>query len=144
MELPRKTTLISTEDRCEDDRGAIVSIVDTAVENVSIIWSHAGSIRSNHYHHDDFHFMYVVDGAIDYFYRDVITSDVKYLRVERGENVFTPPNELHATYFPVDTMLIVSSKNPRDQETYERDTHREPLITKANVMEMLRLYAWAK
>ena len=54
------------------------------------------------------------------------------MKIKKGDNVFTPPNELHATYFPVKTVLLVSSKNPRDKKTYERDTVREKLIDLKN------------
>ena len=81
--------------------------------------------------------MYVLEGQIDYFFRDLETSQIKYICVKKGDNIFTPPKELHATYFPVHTVLIVSSKNPRDQETYERDTVREVLIDAGNLKDML-------
>ena len=89
----------------------------------------------------DFHFMYVLEGEIDYFYKDVDTGELKYLKVREGDNIFTPDNELHATYFPVRTRLIVSSKFPRDQETYERDTVREVLVSKDNIDELLARFA---
>ena len=85
--------------------------------------------------------MYVLEGEIDYFYKDVDSGDIKYLKVRAGHNIFTPDNELHATYFPVKTRLIVSSKFPRDQETYEKDTVREALVTPENLDEMLAKYA---
>jgi oxalate decarboxylase/phosphoglucose isomerase-like protein (cupin superfamily) len=85
--------------------------------------------------------MYVLEGEIDYFYKDVDTGEIQYLKVREGDNIFTPDNELHATYFPVKTRLIVSSKFPRDQETYEKDTVREPLVTPENLEEMLATYA---
>jgi len=141
MALPRKSTLFPNIERDADARGGILSIVDEPVSNVSIITCNPGSIRSNHYHHSDFHFMYVLEGQIDYFYKDVDTGEIVYLKVVEGDNIFTPDNELHATYFPVTTRLIVSSKYPRDQETYEKDTVREPLITPENIEEMLAKYA---
>ena len=63
--------------------------------------------------------MYVLEGEIDYFYKDVDTGEIEYLKVREGDNIFTPDNELHATYSGEDP-LIVSSKFPRDQETYEK------------------------
>jgi oxalate decarboxylase/phosphoglucose isomerase-like protein (cupin superfamily) len=141
MTLPRKSTLFQNLQRDADERGEILSIVDEPVQNVSIITCNSGAIRSNHFHHRDFHFMYVLEGEIDYFYKDVDTGEIKYLKVRQGDNIFTPDNELHATYFPVKTRLIVSSKFPRDQETYEKDTVREPLITKDNLDEMLAKHA---
>jgi oxalate decarboxylase/phosphoglucose isomerase-like protein (cupin superfamily) len=141
MSLPRKSTLFKNIQRDSDARGEILSIVDEPVQNVSIITCNPGAIRSNHYHHHDFHFMYVLEGEIDYFYKDVDSGEVKYLKVRSGDNIFTPDNELHATYFPVKTRLIVSSKFPRDQETYEKDTVREALVTPENLDEMLAKYA---
>lgn len=137
MSLPRHSTLFSNIERDADERGGIISIVDEPVQNVSIIICNPGSIRSNHFHHKDFHFMYVLEGEIDYFYKDVDTNELKYLKVREGDNIFTPDTELHATYFPVKTRLIVSSKYPRDQETYEQDTVREPLVTAENIDELL-------
>ena len=137
MSVPKKSTVFKNIQRNEDARGGILSIVDEPVSNVSIITCEPGSIRSNHYHHEDFHFMYVVEGDFDYFFKDVDTGEVCYLRVKVGEPIFTPPIEEHACYFPDTTTLIVSSKNPRDQETYEADTVRVEFITKSNIVAML-------
>jgi oxalate decarboxylase/phosphoglucose isomerase-like protein (cupin superfamily) len=141
MSLPRKSTLFPNVQRDADTRGEILSIVDEPVQNVSLITCNPGALRSNHYHHSDFHFMYVLEGEIDYFYKDVDTGEIQYLKVRAGDNIFTPDNELHATNFPVKTRLIVSSKFPRDQETYEKDTVRVPLVTSENLEEMLATYA---
>ena len=81
--------------------------------------------------------MYVLEGRIDYFFKALDSDEVEYLKVEQGDNIFTPDHEIHATYFPVDTTLIVSSKFPRDQETYERDTVRVQFVTPDNLDEML-------
>ena len=45
--------------------------------------------------------------------------------------------EIHATYFPIKTQLIVSSKNPRDQETYEKDTVRVDFVNSENISLLL-------
>ena len=140
MSLPRRSTLFENVQRDADERGGILSIVDVPVQNVSIITCNPGSIRSNHYHRTDFHFMYVLEGEIDYFFRDIDTGEIQYLKVREGDNIFTPDSELHATYFPVKTRLLVSSKNPRDQETYERDTVREVLVSPDNLDELLAKY----
>ena len=141
MPLPRKSTLFPNIQRDSDGRGEIVSIVDETIQNVSIITCNPGSIRSNHYHHRDFHFMYVLEGEIDYFYKDIDTGEVKYLKVRAGDNIFTPDNEVHTTYFPVLTKLIVSSKYPRDQATYEADTVRVDFVNPSHLQEMLAKYA---
>lgn len=141
MTLPRTTTLFRNISRSNDPRGEILSIVDEAVMNVSIITCNAGAIRSNHYHLRDFHFMYVLEGEIDYFYKEIDTNETKYIKVRVGDNIFTPDNEIHATHFPVKTRLIVTSKLPRDQDSYERDTVRVRFVTNENLQEMLARYA---
>jgi oxalate decarboxylase/phosphoglucose isomerase-like protein (cupin superfamily) len=140
MALPRTSTLFPNIQRDADARGGILSIVDEPVMNVSIITCNAGAIRSNHYHLQDFHFMYVLEGEIDYFYKRRDTGEVGYIKVREGDNIFTPDNEIHATYFPVKTRLIVSSKLPRDQESYERDTVRVEFVTDKNLQQMLSKY----
>ena len=141
MQLPDKSTIFNNEQRDADSRGEILSIVDEKTANVSIITCNPGSIRSNHYHYKDFHFMYVLEGDFDYFFKDIDSETINYLRVKEGETIFTPPMEIHACYFPSKTRLIVSSKNPRDQETYEADTVRVELITHENIDSMLATYA---
>jgi len=141
MSLPRQSTLFKNTQRDSDSRGEILSIVDEHVRNVSIITCNPGALRSNHYHHTDFHFMYVLEGEIDYFFKDLNSNEVHYLKVRAGDNIFTPDNEIHATYFPVKTRLIVSSKYPRDQVTYEKDTVRVQFVTSDNIQEMLEKYA---
>ena len=141
MELPEKSTIFKNVQRDEDARGGILSIVDDTIKNVSIITCTPGSIRSNHYHHTDFHFMYVLEGDFDYFFKDLESDEIKYLKIKVGDTIYTPPKEIHACHFPVNTKLIVSSKNPRDQETYEADTVRVDFINQDNLAEMLSRFA---
>ena len=141
MELPTVSTLIDNISRDVDPRGEILSIVDATVQNISLITCNPNTIRSNHYHFKDFHFMYVVEGEIDYFFCDVGSNELNYIKVTQGQTIFTPPNEIHATYFPVQTTLIVSSKNPRDQETYENDTKRVTIVTHENVQGLLEKFS---
>ena len=136
-DLLNKSTLINNSIRSKDDRGSIISIVDSEISNVSLITCNANSIRSNHYHLSDFHYMFVLEGEIDYFYKDINNDEIKYLKIKKGENIFTPPMEIHATYFPIKTQLIVSSKNPRDQETYEKDTVRVDFVNSENISLLL-------
>ena len=127
----RKSTKIKNITRSKDQRGSILSIVDEQVKNVSIITCLPKTIRSNHSHKKDWHYMYVLEGVMEYFF--VIKNKTCFMKIKKGENVFTPPRELHATYFPVKTVLLVSSKNPRDKKTYEKDTIREKLIDFENI-----------
>ena len=112
-----------------DSRGTIQSLLNYPVKNVSIITSKKNSVRSNHYHKKDWHFMYIIKGAIEYYYRDVgDKKKPKKTIIKEGEMVWTPPWEEHATVFLKDTTLIAMSRNIRDQKTYEEDTIRVKLV----------------
>ena len=137
MITPTKSKLIQSITRDNDMRGSIVSIVDDTIQNVSLITCNAGSIRSNHYHRNDFHYMYVLEGEIDYFYKELNNDIVHYFKVKKDDIIFTPKNEIHATFFPLKTKLIVSSMLPRDQETYENDTVRVEFIHNNNLQFMI-------
>ena len=76
MRLPDISTIFNNEQRDTDSRGEILSIVDEKIANVSIITCTPGSIRSNHYHYEDFHFMYVLDGDFDYFFQEIDSDDI--------------------------------------------------------------------
>lgn len=118
-----------------DNRGSIQSLVNFPVKNISLISSQKGSVRSNHYHMTDWHYMYVLSGFFDYYFRPTGSNDKpSVIRVSVGEMVFTPPMEDHATVFCEDTQLIVMSRNPRDQESYEADVKRVILIDPAQVV----------
>ncbi len=112
-----------------DARGAIQPLVDLPMKNASLIISKKGALRSNHYHKTDWHFMYVLDGSFDYYYRPTGSEEEpKVMRINRGEMVFTPPLEDHATLFLEDCQMLVVSRNPRDQESYEADVVRVQLL----------------
>lgn len=117
-----------------DERGAIQCLVNFPMKNLSLITSVKGSVRSNHYHVTDWHYMYVLSGIFDYYYRPTGTDEeAKVITVKKGEMVFTPPMEDHATVFLEDTQLLAMSRNPRDQEAYEKDVRRVVLINPEEV-----------
>lgn len=129
-----KETRVPLEPPHADERGAIQSLVNFPMKNLSLITSKKGTVRSNHYHLTDWHYMYVLSGAFDYHYRPTGSTDTPtVIRVSAGEMVFTPPMEDHATVFLEDTSLVVVSRNPRDQEAYEADVRRVTLIDPATV-----------
>jgi dTDP-4-dehydrorhamnose 3,5-epimerase-like enzyme len=112
-----------------DNRGSIQSLVNFPMKNISLISSKKGVVRSNHYHLTDWHYMYVLSGSFDYYYRPTGSNeDLRFVHVKAGGMVFTPPMEDHATVFLEDTKLLAMSRNPRDQETYEKDVRRVILI----------------
>ena len=124
-----KEGMVKLDPAHEDDRGSIQSLVNFPMKNLSLISSKKDSVRSNHYHLTDWHYMYVLSGSFDYYYRPTNSDEkLKCIRVKSGEMVFTPPMEDHATVFLEDCSLLAISRNPRDQEAYEDDVRRVTLV----------------
>ncbi len=112
-----------------DVRGAIQTLIQGDIAAVQMITSKAGSIRANHYHRADWHYMYIVSGTMTYFYRAAGSKDKpQSLIVKAGEMVYTPPLVEHAVEYLEDSMFINMAGGPRDQTSYENDLVRVELI----------------
>lgn len=124
-----KETHIVLEEPHKDDRGSIQSLVNFPIKNVSLITSVKGSVRSNHYHKTNWHYMYMISGTADYYFRSAGSNKKPTVkRWKTGELIFTPPLEEHTTVFLEDSIFLVISRNSRDQESYEKDVVRVQLI----------------
>ena len=129
-----KTGLVDLDSAHSDDRGSIQSLVNFPMKNISLISSKKGVVRSNHYHLTDWHYMYVLSWSFNYYYRPTNSDDeLQSVKVKAGELIFTPPMEDHATVFLEDCKLLAMSRNPRDQEAYEKDVRRVILVDPDNV-----------
>jgi oxalate decarboxylase/phosphoglucose isomerase-like protein (cupin superfamily) len=129
-----KDGLVELDPPHSDDRGTIQSLVNFPMKNLSLISSKKGAVRSNHYHLTDWHYMYVLSGSFDYYFRPTNSDEeLQCLKVKAGEMVFTPPMEDHATVFLEDCDLLAMSRNPRDQEAYEEDVRRVIIIDPKNI-----------
>ena len=118
--------LIKLPEPFSDERGIIQPLLDNeAMKSALTIQSAAGSVRANHYHYTDWHYLYVISGRMEYYYRAVEGDEHPYhLTVLPGQMIFTPAMVVHRTDFPEDTLCITLSGNPRDQESYEADVVR--------------------
>jgi oxalate decarboxylase/phosphoglucose isomerase-like protein (cupin superfamily) len=124
-----KSTRVPLDNPHTDLRGYIQSLVNFPVKNISIIHSKKGTLRSNHYHKTDWHYMYVLSGAAIYYCRPTTSAKrPKKVSLQKGDLIFTPPLEDHTTVFLEDTELLVMSRNPRDQDSYESDVVRIEMI----------------
>jgi len=113
-----------------DARGGIQPIVDADFKSAQLITSRAGTTRANHYHRTDSHYMYVVSGSFDYYWKPVHSdAEPKHIRVGAGELVFTPAMVEHAVVFLEDTAFVNFSDQRRDQEAYEADIVRVQLVS---------------
>lgn len=128
MEWPREA-MVPLDPPFVDDRGAIQPLVDVPMQSALLITSKRGSLRANHYHKTDWHYCYVIEGRIEYFFRPHGSAEEpERIVVPRGEMFFTPPMVDHAMRFLDDTAFLALSGNPRDQEAYEADVVRVQLI----------------
>ena len=128
-----KSVILPFEQSKEDDRGYIKSIINQPSTNTSIIMCNPGSVRANHYHIKDWHYMYILEGSMDYFFFDNLSKEVCFLSLEKDQIVYTPPKEVHATFFSEQTKLIVISYLARDETSYEADTRRVKFINLENM-----------
>ena len=120
-----KDVRVILDEAHEDERGFIQCLTNIPTSNVSYIFSKKGSVRSNHYHKTDWHYMYILTGKMEYYYKKHDANDViKQVSLTKGDMVFTPPLEEHTSYFPEDTHFLAISRNPRDQDAYEADVIR--------------------
>lgn len=110
----------------------LFSSVKPKFGHISMIYSRPGSVRSNHYHLTDWHYMFVSDGLLWYYWRKVGETRTPEMRIFRaGQIVFTPPMVEHACFFVKDTTMFVASRNVRDHANHESDLIRVKLIEDA-------------
>lgn len=110
----------------EDARGVIQNLLLTPITSTAIITSKAGSVRSNHYHLKNWHYLYIVSGSMEYYERNIDESgkDIKPLIVKAGEMVFTGPNKVHKTVFLEDTVMMSFGAGIKDHQHHEEDLIR--------------------
>jgi dTDP-4-dehydrorhamnose 3,5-epimerase-like enzyme len=108
-----------------DARGAIQPILDQDFKSAQLITSVAGSTRASHYHRNDSHYMFLVSGSFDYYWRTADSgAPLGHIVVQAGELVFTPAMVEHLVVFREDSAFINFSDQRRDQEAYEADIVR--------------------
>lgn len=131
---------VPIDDVFTNDAGEILNLVfhhktKTRPSGVEVIHSKKNALRSNHYHKTDWHYMYVIEGEMTYFWRPVDKAPVvepvgPRMRVyKKGELMFTPPMVEHASFFNEDTTLLVISHNVRSKDNHEADLVRKKLVT---------------
>ncbi len=115
-----------------DERGAITRLLDdgkTNIKSTLLITSKKGSVRSNHYHKKDTHWIYMLSGKMAYYEKPVKgSSKVKKVIVNAGDIVYTPQMSIHGTKFLEDSVFITLSTKSRNQKAYEKDTIRVKFI----------------
>jgi len=117
--------IIQLEEPHVDERGRILPLADEDMKSAVLISSKKGTVRANHYHHTDWHYCYLLTGAMDYYYRPANSKDKpRKVHIAKGQAFFTPPMLEHAMVFTEDSEFLCLGRNPRDQATYESDITR--------------------
>jgi hypothetical protein len=117
--------IIEPVQKIEDARGFIQAISDLEMKSAAIIFTKKNQWRANHYHKNDWHFIYVTMGSFEYYFRKTNSNeDIKKKIINAGQVLFTGNMIDHAMFYTEETEILVVSKNPRDQKTYEEDTVR--------------------
>lgn len=115
-----------------DDRGTISHLLDKDINIVSILFitSKKDSIRANHYHKKDVHYIYILKGKIEYIYKRVASKNEKKNSVilDKGYMIKTPEMTMHAVKFLEDSEILAFSIRPRNKKSYENDTVKVKLI----------------
>ena len=109
----------------KDKRGTLQKIIDGNFSSCIEVLSKKGSIRANHYHKKDKHFVYIISGELLYSYRNRKQgSKVKIKKMKKGDLFFTPAMQEHMTYFTKNTHFIAFSTRKRTRFDYEKDLIR--------------------
>lgn len=120
-----KEPIVELSESFADDRGEILPLVDADMKSCVLISSKKGTVRANHYHQTDWHYCYVLSGAIDYYHRPHGTdAEPELVKIGPGQMFFTPPLVDHSMVFTEDTVFLTFGRNSRAQEVYEADVVR--------------------
>lgn len=106
-----------------DHRGDIFNLFEGRIEHIALITSKKGTVRANHYHKEDYQYIYLLSGA--YESHSVEVRDprkVQVLHVKPGDMVETPPLIAHAQKFTEDSAFLALSTRQRERGKYESDT----------------------
>ena len=115
--------LVLPESVFRDERGTIVNILNKPIGAIALIYCHANTVRSNHFHKENWHYLYVISGRM--LYRERLEDGAEMTRVlSAGDMIFTPPNRPHRTEFIIDTVLLSLGNTSKDHESHEADLVR--------------------
>ena len=116
-----------------DERGGIARVMDQdkfPIRAVLRITSKAGTIRANHWHKTDNHYIYVESGRCEY--SEKLASDpnakVETVIIEPGDIVLSAAGIIHAVKFLEDSVIYSFTTEQREQEQYEGDTVRISIV----------------
>lgn len=125
--------VIHSKEEFVDERGGINRIIDEKTRTfraVLRITSKKGTVRSNHYHKIDSHYLYVESGKCEYSERpaDKPNAKIQTVTLKPGDLVLSNPGIVHAVKFLEDSVLYAFTTEKRKQDKYEEDTVRVKIV----------------
>lgn len=124
-----------------DERGSIQNLVSQPVGNVALIRSPRGAIRSNHYHKNDWHYLYVLSGRLLYFERDMGAQHVPAPTwILKGHMIWTRPEKEHAVLFLANSEVLSMSRQPQTHAEHEADVVRVSFLSREYADTLLKEY----
>ena len=125
----------------KDKRGWLKKILNGNFSSCIEVYSKKNSIRANHYHKKDKHFIYIISGEILYFYRNRKKNDkTKFKLMKKNDLFFTPAMQEHMTYFTKNTHFLAFSTRKRTQFDYEKDLIRVNMCDYREVESAIALH----
>jgi len=116
----------------QDYRGLICDVFyGENIDHVAFISSNPNKLRGNHYHKETTQHILILNGSLEYWYKDFFSQDEpKMYLAKKGDLITTPPFEIHALKITEEgNEFIVFSQGVRGGKDYESDTYRvEPII----------------
>ena len=123
----------------KDKRGTLQKIIDGNFSSCIEVFSKKGSIRANHYHKKDKHFMYIISGELLYSYKNRKRgSKVKIKKMKKGDLFFTPAMQEHMAYFTKNTHFLAFSTRKRTRFDYEKDLIRVEMEKYPDVIKAIQ------
>jgi dTDP-4-dehydrorhamnose 3,5-epimerase-like enzyme len=129
-EYPEHPLVPKRSDWFSSDKGVIENVLFQPMGTTSIIRSRKGSVRANHYHKTDSHYLHVISGECLYFWRAIGSVEVKQMIVTESSTFFTPPLIEHAVLFLSDTVLLQLADHVRTKAEHESDLVRVELVSR--------------
>lgn len=121
--------VIKTKPEFVDERGFITRLVDTdeyPLRAILYITGKKGTVRGNHYHKKDAHYVYCLSGRFRYCEKNMKkkNSKVESVILKPGDIVLSKSSMAHSMEFLEDTVFLAFTTERREQDQYEGDTVR--------------------
>lgn len=120
----------------QDSRGTITDIfVQDPKEHCTIIVTHKGCARGNHFHKLSRQHDFIVSGSFEVFSQRAGENGVERMIVGPSDLVTWEPNDAHEFVALEDSVMITFVDGVRGGENYEKDTYRlsTPLHEQAKI-----------